>query len=114
MTDPIIKDGITKYVLYSIRGSDKDGSFEIYRRFSDFATLRKVLVKRWPGVYVPPIPEKKAVGNMDAKFIEERRSLLEKFCVKVAELPHLFYSDEFKLFIRSVNVDLEKVFFNVL
>ena len=87
--------------MYAIRGSDKDGSFEIYHRFSDFNTLRKVMVKRWPGVYVPPIPEKKAVGNMDAKFIEERRSKLENFCLKVAALPHLFYSDEFHLFIRS-------------
>ena len=108
VTDPVIKDGLNKYVLYAVRGADRDGTFEIYRRFSDFNTLRKAMVKRWPGVYVPPIPEKKAVGNMDSKFIEERRSLLEKFCLKVAELPHLFYSDEFKLFTRSSNIDLEK------
>ena len=112
MSDPVIKDGLNKYVLYAVRGADRDGSFEIYRRFSDFNTLRKAMVKRWPGVYVPPIPEKKAVGNMDSKFIEERRSLLEKFCLKVAQLPHLFYSDEFKLFTRSSNIDLEKVLIN--
>lgn len=68
------------------------------------------MIKRWPGVYVPPLPEKKAVGNMDSKFIEERRWLLERFCLRISELSHLFYSDEFKLFIRSVNNDLEKVF----
>ena len=96
-------------MLYLIKGNDKDGPFEVYRRFSDFNTLRKAMVKRWPGVYIPPIPEKKAVGNMDSKFIEERRQLLEKFCLKVSELPHLFYSDEFKVFLRSINQDLEKV-----
>jgi hypothetical protein len=110
VADPVIKDGLTKYVLYAIRGSDRDGTFEIYRRFSDFAVLRKTMVKRWPGVYVPPIPEKKSMGNLDAKFIEERRKQLEKFCLKVAELPHLFYADEFKIFTRSGVLDLEKVF----
>lgn len=59
--DPIIKDAINKYVIYAIRGSDNDGSFEIYRRYSDFNNLRKVMIKRWPGCYIPPLPEKKAV-----------------------------------------------------
>jgi sorting nexin-1/2 len=63
--DPIIKDSINKYVVYAIRGTDNDGSFEIYRRYSDFHNLRKTMVKRWPGCYVPPIPEKKAVVKHD-------------------------------------------------
>lgn len=46
---------------------------------------------------------------MDAKFIEERRNMLEKFCVQMAALPHLYYSDEFKIFLRQTNVDVEKV-----
>lgn len=46
---------------------------------------------------------------MDAKFIEERRSMLEKFCIQMAQLPHLYYSDEFKVFLRQTNVDVEKV-----
>lgn len=61
--DPVVKDGINKYVIYSIRGNDNDGSFEVFRRYSDFNTLRKTMVKRWPGCFVPPIPEKKAVVN---------------------------------------------------
>jgi hypothetical protein len=49
------------------------------RRFSDFDHLRKHLTTRWPSCYVPPIPSKKTVGNMDGAFIEERRLLLETF-----------------------------------
>lgn len=64
MTDPIEKDsGVHKYIVYTIKGSDKDGLFETYRRYSDFNVLKKFLVKRWPGCYVPAIPEKKAVVN---------------------------------------------------
>lgn len=62
MTDPIEKDsGVHKYIVYTIKGADKDGPFETYRRYSDFNVLKKFLVKRWPGCYVPAIPEKKAV-----------------------------------------------------
>ena len=47
---------------------------------------------------------------MDAKFIEERRGMLEKFCIQMAQLPHLYYSDEFKIFLRQTNIDVEKVY----
>ena len=59
--DPIIKDGVQKYVVYTIKGIDKDGPFETYRRYSHFHNLREVLVKRWPGCFIPPIPEKKTL-----------------------------------------------------
>jgi hypothetical protein len=62
----VIKDGVTsKYILYTIRGEDKDGVFDTLRRYSDFHTLREKMLARWPSCYIPPIPPKKAVGNMD-------------------------------------------------
>ena len=45
---------------------------------------------------------------MDNEFIEERRKFLQTFCQKMAELPHLYYSDEFKLFLKNPNVEIEK------
>jgi hypothetical protein len=33
----------------------------LYRRFSDFYALRKKLSERWPGIYIPNVPHKKAV-----------------------------------------------------
>ena len=76
------------------------GSFDVLRRFSDFDALRKILQQRWPSCYIPPIPEKKALGGTDQAFIEERRSSLEGFAKKTAELKHLWYSDEFQILIR--------------
>eukprot|EP01016_Furgasonia_blochmanni_P040070 TRINITY_DN5071_c0_g1_i4.p1 TRINITY_DN5071_c0_g1~~TRINITY_DN5071_c0_g1_i4.p1 ORF type:complete len:378 (-),score=137.15 TRINITY_DN5071_c0_g1_i4:353-1486(-) len=66
------------------------------------------MVLRWPGCYIPPVPPKKAVGNMDQKFIEDRRRALETFCLSMAKLTHLYYSDEFKIFLRSNTPDIEK------
>lgn len=57
---------MNKFVVYKVHGLDDKGSFEVYRRYSDFEALRAALVLRWPGCYVPPVPPKKAVGNMDA------------------------------------------------
>ena len=62
VTDPIERDsGVSKFTVYTIKGNDRDGPFETYRRYSDFSILKKILVKRWPGCFVPSIPEKKAV-----------------------------------------------------
>jgi hypothetical protein len=51
------------------------------------------MLSRWPGCYVPPIPSKKMVGNMDAHFIEDRRIGLELFLLNLALIKHLWYSD---------------------
>jgi len=57
-----IKVNIRKIIqLKIIQGSDKNGPFEVVRRYSDFDKIRHVLGKRWPGVYIPPIPSKKIV-----------------------------------------------------
>jgi hypothetical protein len=40
---------------------DSEGMFEIARRYKEFNLLRTVLVERFPGLYVPPIPHKKSV-----------------------------------------------------
>ena len=67
MTDPIVKDGVQKYILYTVRGVDRKGSFEVLRRFSDFVSIRTALVSRWPGIYVPPVPSKKAIVMRNKK-----------------------------------------------
>lgn len=67
VVDPIIKDqGVTKYILYTIKGEDKEGTFEIFRRYSDFDNLRHFLCQRWPGLFIPALPPKKATGNMES------------------------------------------------
>jgi hypothetical protein len=74
------------------------------------------LVTRWPGCYVPCIPEKgnvsvdvsqsnplnwKIAGNSDGIFIEERRLLLERFLRELAKYDFIIESKEFKIFSRG-------------
>jgi sorting nexin-1/2 len=50
------------------------------------------MIKNWPGCYIPPIPRKKAIGNNEFVFVENRREGLNDFCKEVAVLKHLWYS----------------------
>lgn len=62
--NPILKDGITKHIEYTVKGVDPDqGAYQVSRRFNDFVHLRETLVNRWPGCFVPQIPPKKSTVN---------------------------------------------------
>ena len=78
--------------MYKIRGSDHLGEFEVFRRYKQFHLLRNVLFSRFMGLYVPPIPEKKSIGNTEDHFVEERRFFLDKFMKDIAGLPYLYES----------------------
>lgn len=98
----------TGHIKYTINGMDSDGSFTEARRFREFNTLREVLVGRWPGIYIPALPEKKLVGSKDDKFVEERRGLLERFLKELGKIDYLIDSKEFKIFARDKG-DIEKI-----
>ena len=59
-----------------------------------------MLNDRWPGCYVPAIPEKQAIGDKEQGFIEERRLLLERFIRECAKYEFIIESKEFKIFSR--------------
>jgi hypothetical protein len=67
------------FVCYTVYGVLKRERFEIFRRYSDFDALRESLSERFPGMYIPPIPSKKAIGNKSSVFIEERCFMLNMF-----------------------------------
>jgi hypothetical protein len=52
---------INGHIKYTITGEDVEGTFEEVRRFREFYALRSVLSQRWPGIYIPSLPEKKMV-----------------------------------------------------
>ena len=95
-----------KYVAYSLKGTAVQT--EVTRRFSDFFSLRKKLRERWPGVYIPNIPPKKAVGNLESAVINSRTRLLNVFCQKLFQFTFLFESEEVKLF-QSDQPEIAKV-----
>lgn len=99
MNNPIVKDGIKSFVVYTI--NIINSTAPVYRRFSEFLALRNKMVERWPGVYIPNIPPKKAVGNLDKKTIDIRMKLLNKFCMKLAKFRELSNSEEMKAFLSD-------------
>ena len=99
---------VSGHIKYTVSGVDADGPFEETRRFSEFYALREALAQRWPGVYIPAIPEKKMMGNKDDKFVEERRALLERFMKELAKFEYLTESKEFKVFAREKG-DIDKI-----
>lgn len=52
---------ISGHIKYRVTGEDSDGGFEETRRYREFFALRNVLLQRWPGIYIPAIPEKQLV-----------------------------------------------------
>ena len=58
---------------------------------------------------MPPIPEKKTLGNTDEAFVQERMYFLDKFMKDIAGLPYLYESQEFGTFLRPAG-DLENCF----
>ena len=100
VSDPIyIKDGVTGYTSYSLQGSKIQETLS--RRYRDFDALRKKLVERWPGVFIPNIPHKKTVGNTDKEIVGMRIQMINRFLKKLSQIDYLFNSDEMELFLQN-------------
>ena len=99
-----IKQG---HVVYKLKGTDKLGDFDIQRRYNEFYVLRGVLVKRYPAFYIPPVPPKKAFGNKEEKYVQERWYMLNRFIQQCSALDFLWASDEMAAFLRPT-MEVEK------
>ena len=53
---------ISGHVKYTVTGIDDEGEFTEVRRYREFHAVGQVLRTRWPGCYVPAIPEKKVIN----------------------------------------------------
>ena len=77
-------------MTYKVCGVDKKGTFEVVRRYKEFLIFRALLCKRYPGFFIPPIPEK-VVKNMNQKIIEERCYLLNRFLQNLSQDEYLWH-----------------------
>jgi len=81
------------YVTYEV--ITEPFKWSVQRRYSDFDSLRRLLIKFYPGYNVPPLPNKK-MGNrrFDADFILKRMKFLELFISSVV-MNESFKASEF-------------------
>lgn len=98
------------YILYTIKVID---SLEVKRRYSEFESLRNLLVKLFPTKIVPPIPEKHSIslttssilGSMDSSptvdassVVDHRKRMLTVFlnrCLRTPEIRNCFLFIDF-------------------
>ena len=105
MRDPQDHGG---HIVYVVKGKDAQGEFEVKRRFNEFFLLSECLVKRWPGILLPQMPPKKAMGNKDIVFLQERRFYLERYLRKLSSYEFIIDGEEFQVFARPQGLDVEK------
>ncbi len=88
--------GLANHLQFSISG--KDIPQGIKRRYNDFLQLREKLIENWPGVYIPNIPSKKKVGELNRKTVLLRIRALNVFLFNISKIPYLSQSEEIKSF----------------
>ena len=96
-----IKGMLNKHISYTVAGQDKNGMFEVKRRYKEFFALRNRLVAAWPGCWIPQVPPKVAFGNKKEAFVNTRRKKLEEFLRKASMISFLYHSDDFQQFVRQ-------------
>ena len=102
VSDPVFnKEGVSGYTSYTLQGSKIPEPLS--RRYRDFDALRKKLVERWPGVFIPNIPHKKTMGNTDKEIVGLRIEMINRFLKKLSKIDYLFNSDEMELFLQNSN-----------
>ncbi|XP_076856447.1 sorting nexin-29 [Brachyhypopomus gauderio] len=67
------------YHVYQVYIRIMDNEWNVYRRYTEFRALHYQLRAQFPQVDSFRFPPKKAIGNKDAKFVEERRKQLQGY-----------------------------------
>ena len=99
--EPILqKSGLGEYHIYPVLGRDGHGDIECQRRFSQFFDFRTMLINRFPGLYIPPVPKKTTTGKKDSAVLRERKYFLDLFLKECASLKYLAQSQELQVFLR--------------
>ena len=98
VTNPCMEgQGISSHFTYEVTTKTslpqyKFGQFSVTRRFRDFDWVHAQLSAKYPGVIVPPLPEKQSATvqtmrvsgvGFSAEWLEERRSQLQRFVQRV-------------------------------
>ena len=62
-------------------------------------SFRDLLIRNWPGFFIPPIPPKKAFGSKEKGFLSMRMKYLQQFFNRLSNCPHFLFS-ETKVFLE--------------
>lgn len=65
--------------VYQVYVRIRDEEWNVYRRYAQFHELHKAKKKMFSDVATIPFPPKKALGNKDEQFVEDRRIKLQQY-----------------------------------
>ncbi|KAF9998003.1 Vacuolar protein sorting-associated protein 5 [Entomortierella chlamydospora] len=107
-----VGDVISHYIVYKVHiktnsTAFKSNDFTVQRRYRDFLWLYNQLTTHNPGVIVPPVSEKHALGRFQDEFVESRRIALERCLRKITAHPMLYGDPDLKLFLESESLVAE-------
>jgi sorting nexin-9/18/33 len=71
----------------------------VHRRFSHFVALHAALLRRLPGLALPPLPEKQYAGRFSNDFVEARRGELERYLARLVRHPVVRYAEVLTFFL---------------
>ena len=77
----------------------------VQRRFNHFVWLFNELTNANPGIIVPPIPDKQAIGRFDSDLVDTRRIQFERFLQRVFATPALYTSSDLKIFVEADSIE---------
>ena len=95
-----VEKTVGSYISYSFNGTDI--TEKLSRRYSDFFSLYEKLLQRWPGIYIPRIPQKKTTGNKDPSLISKRIRLINRFCLNLSNIEYLYKCEEVNIFRSNI------------
>lgn len=126
--DPQTHRPIGSYTTYAVTVGFEDGTVVVVRRrYSEFEQLREHLVRHYPHLIIPPIPEKHTLRTIyiymyiadirrvvetvimytsivkkeDVKMTEKRKRLLESFLNNILKSDTLSNDTVFRLFLKE-------------
>ncbi|GAA6002479.1 hypothetical protein JCM10207_001143 [Rhodosporidiobolus poonsookiae] len=95
-----------QHTVYTVRtrttsSAFRKSDFSVLRRYSHFVWLYEALTQNNPGVIVPGMPEKHAIGRFGSEFVENRRLGLQAALMKIVSHPMLVGDPDLRLFLES-------------
>ncbi|RYR71381.1 hypothetical protein Ahy_A02g005642 isoform B [Arachis hypogaea] len=130
VTDPVkLGNGVQAYISYRVITKTNFPEYQgpekiVIRRYSDFVWLRDRLFEKYKGIFIPPLPEKSAVGvlkfhmfwfitaekfRFSAEFIEMRRQALDLFVNRIASHHELQQSEDLRMFLQAEEETMERL-----
>jgi sorting nexin-1/2 len=118
VTDPVRQgEGMHAFIVYGVSTRTalpqySNAEFHVHRRFRDFEWLFSQLMEKWPGLIIPPLPEKAIAGKVSGadftpEFIEARRRHLDMFLRRVTGHAELHHAEALQVFLEATDEAFE-------